>query len=200
MKTQLTTAIKITSYIFALAITILSLSVLTSCQKEESDLSSSTPVSFENGDVAKSAVPPLTHPSEQVVISIEHGSCFGNCAVYNFIVTDKGNVAYNGIQNVNFLGSRQFTVTQGQVKSLQLFMAQQGYFTLRDQYPFVTDLPKTTTFLGYDGNNKTVIDYGVDVPPKLPYMLKIVEDKLGITKLVSGREHGNSSPHEWIAE
>lgn len=157
--------------------------LFTSCQKERlaDGISSGDEIS-----VAQRSAPLPIDPSDKKVIVISHGNCFGQCAVYNTIVTEKGRVIYQGIHNVSVTGTKIFKIPQREVENLQLFMADNGFFTLEDKYPSVPDLPKTETFLSIGERTKNVVDWGVNVPQILPYMRNAVEDKLGITKLVKG--------------
>lgn len=109
--------------------------------------------------------------ANMVVISLSKTACFGECPVYSVQFFGNGTVIYNGIQNVDNIGSFKGNVQVSKISSLVAQAYEMGYFKLKDSYDNegVTDLPSATTKLIYNGKEKKVYcRYDCD-----PMLLKI---------------------------
>ncbi|MBI3244024.1 MAG: hypothetical protein HYZ49_17210 [Chloroflexi bacterium] len=96
-----------------------------------------------------------------LVITLQRTPCFGTCPIYKLTVYGDGRVEYEGEQFVAVEGTQTATITADQVKALAAAFEQANYFTLPDNYTaLVTDLPTTITSVTFNGQTKTIENYG----------------------------------------
>lgn len=96
-----------------------------------------------------------------LVITFQRTVCFGTCPIYKLTVYGDGRVEYEGEQFVAVEGAQTATITIDQVKALVTAFEQADYFNLPDNYTApVTDLPTAITSVTFNGQTKTIENYG----------------------------------------
>jgi hypothetical protein len=96
-----------------------------------------------------------------LVITLSRTACFGTCPIYKLVVYGDGRVEYEGERFVAVTGSQSSTISPDQVRDLVAAFEQADYFNLKDDYTApVTDLPTTITSVTFDGQTKTISNYG----------------------------------------
>jgi len=105
---------------------------------------------------------------ESVSISLSRSSCFGACPSYIVEIKGDGTVNYCGRNFVKEIGIRESRIAEANVKALFRKFKNAGFRSLDEVYRApVTDLPSSDLRLAYDGDVKTVHDYGgamIDMP------------------------------------
>ena len=98
-------------------------------------------------------------------ISLEQSKCKGNCWVYDLKIKADGSIKYEGIANVEKLGTVEDKLSEEQIKELIEEFKKAEYFDLEDNYikdncPIVvTDSPIVITSLKINGKYKKVTHY-----------------------------------------
>lgn len=124
---------------------------------------------------------------EDMVITLERGSCFGACPVYELVIFSDGMVVYIGKINVKKLGVVRSHISQEKLKELLSAFEEVNFFSLRDNYGVLErdcidatgDSPTTNTSLTINGKRKNVSDYsGCSniVTPKLPKLENRIDE------------------------
>jgi hypothetical protein len=110
------------------------------------------------------------------VITLERTPCFGSCPVYKLTVYGTGRVVYEGIENVNVIGTKESTISDEQVMELIPRFLDVDYFSLNDSYQkfMVSDMPSAITSIQIAGETKTVQHYHGD--KTAPEVLTELED------------------------
>jgi hypothetical protein len=122
-----------------------------------------------------------------IVITIERTSCFGDCPVYSAQIYADGSVVYEGKSNVKETGERRFKISQDRIQQLFKEFEQVDYFSLKDKYDADengmswTDLPTTTTSVCLDGRKKRVVNY-YGAPKKLLALEDKIDSLAGLYK------------------
>ena len=164
--------------------------LFSSCSKNEmDDLQIATPDAN-----AKYSETPLTNdansPSPTIpfesMIGITHGSCMGSCPTYKVAVSSTGDVVYTGIANVAVRGTVRYKISAEEAYQLGAMMVRDGFFNLADEYIIIPDAQRFETSLVWKGKIKSVVDYGVNVPPNLVLMRERVEKALRIKRFIEG--------------
>jgi hypothetical protein len=111
---------------------------------------------------AISTLEPAPAPDySDLVITLQRTACFGTCPIYKLTVYGDGRVEYEGGQFVAVEGAQTATITIDQVKALVTAFEQADYFNLPDNYTApATDLPTTITSVTFNGQTKTIENYG----------------------------------------
>ena len=111
--------------------------------------------------IAACSSAPTQPDYSNIVITLERTVCFGFCPAYKITVYGDGRVEYDGQQFVDITGKQTTTLTADQVKELIVAFEQTDYFNLKDEYiALVTDIPSTITSVTWNGQTKTIVDYG----------------------------------------
>lgn len=106
-----------------------------------------------------------------LVISLERSACYGTCPVYHVEIHGDGTVVFVGNRFVAVTGERREHIARSAVQHLFAQFRSANYFWSFDRYTApVTDLPEYTTSIAFDGQSKSIEDYGggmVGMPPEL---------------------------------
>jgi len=169
--------------------------LFSSCSKSELD--DLQPVNNESAGTNTTA--DIGNPTPGVplnaMINISHGLCMGTCPYYIVTVSSEGDVVYNGIQNVATRGIVRYKISAEEAKQLAYMMVQEGFFKLDNEYAMIPDAQRFETSLVWEGNSKTVVDYGINIPYNLISMRQKVEHALKIEKLVNGNGYIDDPVH-----
>lgn len=94
------------------------------------------------------------------VASIKRTSCYGACPEYELTFYSNLTVSYEGIKNVEMIGSYTSKVTQLQMDQIQKRYTEIQFLELDDSYTSaVSDLPTTYVYFSDGKQKKTVMDY-----------------------------------------
>jgi len=135
--------------------------------------------------------PPVQTPAslEDVLITLERGSCFGTCPVYRLTVDGAGKVRFEGTAHVTVVGLDSAVISQSEVQRLLVEFDRAGFAQLADQYTagqpscpsYAPDSPTAITSLTQSGTTKRIEhDYGcADVPRALTALERLIDDVVG---------------------
>jgi hypothetical protein len=160
--------------------------LFSSCSKTELD--DLQPISNESSgtNTTASVVTPTPGIPFTAMINISHGLCMGTCPNYTVTVSNEGEVIYNGITYVATRGIVRFNISKEEAYELGNLMVQEGFFKLANEYAQIPDAQRFETSLVWQGEAKTVVDYGIHVPSNLISMREKVEKALNIERLIYG--------------
>jgi len=83
--------------------------------------------------------------TDQIVFSLEKGSCYGNCSVYNFYIDKKGNAFFEGVANTEKLGKFYKKLNDTVYQNFYREFSLSQFDTLRSVYPSeIADFPSIT--------------------------------------------------------
>ena len=98
--------------------------------------------------------------SENIVITIDHTSCFGFCPDYSLTTYGNGTVLYDGHAFVATKSKKTAAIPREDVQELVRKSIEIDYFHLRNSYTAsVSNIPTTTTSVTMGQSSKKVIDY-----------------------------------------
>ena len=98
---------------------------------------------------------------EPILIRLERTVCFGFCPIYTLTIDGDGLVTYEGVNNVEMTGTHTAQISPEQVQKLVDAFLALDYFSLPDEYTAsVTDIPSVITSFTYQGQTKTITNYG----------------------------------------
>lgn len=162
--------------------------LFSSCSKNELD---ELQITKPDADVSGNTVTKdIYSPSPTIpfgsMIGISHGSCMGSCPTYTVTLSEQGDVVYTGIANVAVRGVVRYKISADEANQLGAMMEQMGFFNLANEYMTIPDAQRFETSLVWKGQIKSVVDYGVNVPPNLPLMREQVEKALRIKRFLVG--------------
>ncbi len=87
-------------------------------------------------------------------IDIQKTACYGSCPEYSAIIYTDGLVNFHGVNNVAFIGDKQFQLTHSQMALVTQELQRLNFFCLKDEYDGpVTDLPATIVTVYKNGGN-----------------------------------------------
>ena len=102
------------------------------------------------------------------------------------LITQYSTVVYTGIANVAVRGVVRYKISENEAYQLGSMMEQMGFFNLVTEYIVIPDAQRFETSLVWKGKIKSVVDYGVNVPPNLVLMREQVEKALRIKRFLEG--------------
>jgi hypothetical protein len=126
---------------------------------------------------APAAAAEAASAGDEIVLTLERTSCFGECPSYSLTLSGDGKVVYEGTRNVKVEGKREFTVDPERVRALARALEEIGFFSLPDEFATrevevkdgsgrkvkvlasVSGLPAAITTLRIGGRSKTVRNY-----------------------------------------
>jgi hypothetical protein len=130
-------------------------------------------------------VPQTRTLPDDLTITLERTSCFGECPVYQVTIDARGNVTYTGRKFVRVEGRQTARVAVARVAAILDTADKIGFFDLRDRYvtvrnpdgseTIVTDLPTTFVSITRAGVTKRVEDY-YGAPHSLHDLELLIED------------------------
>ena len=175
--------------------------LFSSCSKTE--VQDVQPANAASAMVMSDAVNPNAtsdyHPSPTIpadlLISITHGTCFGDCPYYSVMLKRNGEVTFTGIRNVHTIGTVNYTISADVAYQLGYMMQHNGFFNLEDNYPVIPDAQRFETMLAWNGKMKNIVDYGFHVPPILVQMRRDVEKALNVDRYINGDSNNPAANH-----
>jgi hypothetical protein len=99
-----------------------------------------------------------TDNSNNIVIKMERHVTGGSSPGYSLAITRDGKVIYEGIKNVNIIGSQTSHISESALNKLINEFINIYYFALKDKYgeSNISDAPCVTTSISLDGKNKKI--------------------------------------------
>lgn len=130
---------------------------------------------------------------DDLVVTLERTSCFGECPVYTVRIDAKGTVTYDGTSFVRVLGRQMDRIPLSRVAALLETAERIGFFELRDRYrtirnpdgteTMVTDLPTAFVTITREGRSKRVEDY-IGAPDSLKELEQQIDDTARTTRWI----------------
>jgi hypothetical protein len=130
---------------------------------------------------------------DDVVITLERTSCFGECPVYSVSIDAKGNVTYEGTRFVRVEGRQTDRIPVSRVAALLETADRIRFFELNDRYrtirnpdgteTMVTDLPTTFVTITRAGRSRRVEDY-VGAPQSLKELEQQIDEAARTTRWI----------------
>lgn len=103
---------------------------------------------------------PRTITEENLLIELKRTPCYGSCPVYTFKIDKNGKGLFDGVENVERIGSFSFSLSQDELTELENAFLQVDFYQLKNIYDgLVSDLPTTYITYNKDGNRKKIMDY-----------------------------------------
>lgn len=128
---------------------------------------------------------PVETGKNDLIITLDRGSCFGTCPVYKLTIYGNGDVIYEGsdfeargIKTVKISGIRTTTISKEKVRELVSEFDKINYLALADSYEkySITDAQTVITSITNEGKTKTIKHYHGD--RSAPEELTAIENKI----------------------
>jgi hypothetical protein len=139
-------------------------------------------IAASTGGVAAAQTPTVP---DDLIVTLERTSCFGECPIYSVNIDALGNVVYNGTKFVRVDGRQTGRIPPSRVAAIAETAERIGFFELHDRYRSirnpdgttteVTDLPTTFVTITRDGRTKRVEDY-VGAPDGLRQLERQIDE------------------------
>ena len=140
--------------------------------------------------------PAGTYP-EQVNISMEFTACFGFCPTYSVTISEDGAVTFVGYENVQKLGTVEYSITESEVISIVEKIHEVGFYGLEDEYdPNITDVPRIIISSNLDGDAKSVKSPSHAMPESLKTIAILISDLTDVQKYVGEKQSFFEQPSE----
>lgn len=100
--------------------------------------------------------------SNDLVLTMKRGECYGTCPVYEVSLDDAGNVTFNGIKHTKMIGKATGKVSSGDIDQLVTALNAASFLKLNQNYDqktcpdFNTDMSTVVIELKLNGLLKTV--------------------------------------------
>ncbi len=156
-----------------------SLALFTSCAKEDNlTPTNSQAIGNDHSSARESA--------SEFLIVIKHGDGYGGRApVYSVSVSNKGEVVFNGDNNVNKIGTIVYDLPLEQIEGIIQLAKESGFMDLQEIYPSeFAEAPESSTEINFSGDVRTVVDWGAGSPDELKKLKASIEEQLGINDYV----------------
>ncbi len=125
----------------------------------------------------------IKHTSENTFVKISKTHCSGDCPVYDVTLFKDGKLVFNGIENVNIKGLKEFTVSEKKMKKIEEMFHKTSFGTYLDNYVDKSIMDYPSTFITY--NDKQIeIKLWKNVPEELAFAYETLEDVLYENKLL----------------
>ena len=103
---------------------------------------------------------PRTITDVDLLIELKRTPCYGSCPVYTLKIDKNGKGLFDGVENVEKIGSFSFSLSYDELVELDNAFLQVDFYQLRNIYDAqVSDLPTTYITYNKDGNRKKIMDY-----------------------------------------
>ena len=120
---------------------------------------------------------------ENTFAKIRKTQCSGDCPVYEVTLFKDGKVIFNGIQNVSYIGKKEFTLSEDKMKKIQDKFKKKSFGTYLDTYVDESLMDYPSTFISH--NDKQIeIKLWKNVPEELAFAYEALEDILYNNKLL----------------
>jgi hypothetical protein len=147
--------------------------------------------------------PPNTTPSSSVspaagftTATFERTPCFGTCPVYRVSVSGSGSVRFEGIRNVDSVGTFTGSISATAVSSLRRAFDDAQYFTRQSLYgqsncsPYGADAPRILTSITTSDKTKSIdhdLGCGNAAPAALSDLYRKFDEIVGTTRWIGRR-------------
>lgn len=138
-----------------------------------------------------------------VVITMERGMCYGECAVYEIRITGDGQISYHGKMFVETEGNRTRTISHAEVRNLVAVFEKARYFSIapdftynncqRNRCPkgYLHDAPSVTTSITIRGKTHRVKhDKGCYCAPQALFDVEAAIDEVSRADRWVGKNRG----------
>src|SRR4030095_1315907 len=154
----------------------------------------------KNASTPSAGVTPLTI-SDDLLITLERGVCYGRCAQYVLTLNSDGSVVFDGKEETKVKGKATGSISKEDLKALLAQFDKVKFFQLEDRYEFgncpikILDTPSAITTLRVNGKAKTVRHYlgcveddpqHTSVPPALMELEQMIDRLAGSKRWVEG--------------
>ena len=161
---------------------------------------SSVDASPQNASTPNPGVTPLTI-SDDLLITLERGVCYGRCAQYVWTLNSDGSVVFDGKEGTKVTGKATGSISKENLKALIAQFDKVKFFQLEDRYEFgncpikISDTPSAITTLRVNGKAKTVRHYlgcveddpqHTSLPPALMELEQMIDRLAGSKRWVEG--------------
>ncbi len=139
----------------------------------------------------------------KVVITMERGGCYGECAIYEIRITGDGRISYHGEMFVETEGKRTRTISQAEVRDLIVVFEKAGYFSIGPDFTYANcqrdrckkgymhDAPSVTTSITLRGKTHRVKhDKGCYCAPQALFDVEAAIDKVSQSDQWVGKNRG----------
>lgn len=118
----------------------------------------------------------LSLDKSKATFSLEKGSCFGKCSVYNLYIYPNKQAIFEGIANTEIFGIYEKKITDEQYQTLQSAFEKADFYSFKDDYPSdIIDFPLIK--LGFKkGNVKKEITGKNDRPQAIMDLQLLLEN------------------------
>lgn len=132
---------------------------------------------------SSSTVKKLVEREENTLVAIRKTKCMGDCPSYDVYIDKKGNVSFEGKEFVLVKGTKEFTLSDKELNTINELLNKKEFSSYKDVYdnPRIMDLP--STFLVHDGKQVQVRLWNDDVPEELMELNEYIEGILLEKKL-----------------
>jgi Domain of unknown function (DUF6438) len=155
------------------------IALLSSCAKDEAPSISSNGAGGSGSALARAP------KGDETLFMIRKHEGLEDDVAYEIRVTADGEVLFNGISGVRFIGTYEFKVDEMIVWDIAQSMSDRGFLDMRDEYPAQDLNGARATILNLDTRTtKTVIDYNVDIPDALDDMERQIIERLDLGEFV----------------
>jgi hypothetical protein len=129
-------------------------------------------------------------------ITFERTPCFGTCPVYRVNVSGNGDVKFEGIRNVDSVGTYAGHIDGAAVSRLARAVADAKYFSLQSSYgqancaPYATDAARILTSVSTPEQSKSIdhdLGCGSAAPPALAELYRQFDDIIGTARWIGHR-------------
>ena len=139
--------------------------------------------------------------SDDLLITLERGVCYGRCAQYVLTISSDGSVVFDGKEGTKVKGKATGSISNEDVKVLLAQFDKVKFFELEDRYEFgncpikISDTPSAITTLRINGKTKTVRHYlgcvrddpqHTSIPPGLMELEQTIDRTAGSKRWVEG--------------
>jgi len=100
---------------------------------------------------------------ENKMFSFKTTECMGTCPVFTFTVYTDGSCSYNGVKNVNNVGTFIGALSATQLQSLKEQLLYADFFNLKvENNSLAKDLPTSNLYYNNGVNDRTIIYYNAE--------------------------------------
>lgn len=158
------------------------------------------PLSSASRALAVAAVAALSNCTAKTpsfsTVTFERMPCFGTCPVYRVSVSGSGNVSFEGLRNVDSVGTYTGHIDASAVSKLARAFEDAKYFSLQSSYgqanctPYATDAPRVLTSVTTPDQSKTIehdLGCGDKAPSALPDLYRKFDEIIGTSRWIGKR-------------
>jgi hypothetical protein len=123
----------------------------------------------------------------KMLLSMDRTGCYGKCPIYQIRIYENGFLYYNAVKFVDTTGKFFAVLTKKQLSELITAADEAHLFEMKDEYPDnkrpPADLPSHIVAYHRKGQDKKIIDRGIDSPKPLVLLESRLDGLLKTVKL-----------------